>query len=254
MARLRRKPLLLVALVAAAAGGAFAVALAAQLGNDEGSRLPPATWKMRPLPLPAPLVSIRPLDRRFCRASRLLRPVCPRRVVSGLYLHRGVYLAPHGRAGERYDRFDLIGLPRRPARARHLVLFASRYGLARSGAGRIFAEWPWQGPAVGLRDGLTRGGRERSVLLARPTWAGGARRARSRPLSAARPARWRSPCLPLAVAGHRLRRRPERVGTGARGGRNAAGDHRVGVETRTWGPTLERTPGLASLDPEPREH
>ncbi len=172
MARLRRKPLLLVALAAAAAGGAFALALTAQLGNDEGSRPPPATWKMRPLPPPAPLVSIRPLDWRICRASRLLRPACPRRVFSGLYPHRGVYLAPHGRAGERYDRFDLIGLPRRPARARHLVLFASRYGLARSGAGRIFAEWPWQGPAVGLRDGLTRGGRERSVLLARPTWAG----------------------------------------------------------------------------------
>jgi hypothetical protein len=171
MARLRGRPLLLVALAAAAAGGAVAVVLAAQLGNDERSLPPPATRTMRPLPPPAPLVSIRPLDRRICRASRLLRPVCPRRVVSGLYPRRGVYLAPHGGAGERHDRFDLIGLPRRPARARHLVLFASRYGLARSGAGRIFAEWPWQGPVVGLRDGLTRGGRERSVLLARPTWA-----------------------------------------------------------------------------------
>jgi hypothetical protein len=206
MARLRRKPLLLVALAAAAAGGAFALALTAQLGNDEGSRPPPATWKMRPLPPPAPLVSIRPLDRRVCRASRLVRPACPRRVLSDLYPHRGVYLAPHGRAGERYDRFDLIGLPRRPERARHLVLFASRYGLARSGAGRIFAEWPSQEPAVGLGDGLTRGGRERSVLLARPTWAGRGDLVLDRSRPHARVAgdhlvfRWRSRGVDYAVA------------------------------------------------------
>lgn len=171
MARLRGRQVGVLVALAGAAGGALVVALAARPGNDEGSRPPPAGQTMHLLPPPAPLVSIRPLDRRICRASRLLRPVCPRRVVSGLYPHLGVYLAPHGRAGERYDRFDLIGLPRRPARARHLVLFASRYGLARSRAGRIFAEWPWQGPAVGLRDGLTRGGPRRSVLLARPTWA-----------------------------------------------------------------------------------
>jgi hypothetical protein len=86
------------------------------------------TARAQPRVQPVRLVAIRRLDGRICRASRLLRPVCPRRVPATFYPRRGVYLEPRGRAGERHDRFDLIGLPTRKS-PRHLALFASRYGL-----------------------------------------------------------------------------------------------------------------------------
>lgn len=102
---------------------------------------------VQPAARPVALVTMRRIDRRVCRASALLRPICPRRVPAAIYPHRGTYLAPHGGPGERYDRFELLGLPR-SGRPQHLVLFASRYGLD-----RVFAQAP-------------------RVRLGRPTWAG----------------------------------------------------------------------------------
>jgi hypothetical protein len=96
---------------------------------------------------PAALVALRPRDRRLCRASALLRPVCPKRVPAALYPRRGVYLGPHGGPGERYDRFELIAVTR-AGRPQHLAVFATRYGLD-----RVF-------------------GRAPRLRLGRPVWGG----------------------------------------------------------------------------------
>lgn len=96
-------------------------------------------------------------------------------MLTGFYPRSGIFLAPIGRPGERYDLLDLNGLPergdRRQPRARHLVLLASRYGLRRARALGVFRDWP-TGRATGVRDGLTRRRRDRPLLLARPTWGG----------------------------------------------------------------------------------
>jgi hypothetical protein len=114
---------------------------------------PPATRERPPPGRPATLVALRPLDARYCRASRLLRPICPRRVPAALYPRRGAYLAPHGGPGKRYDRFELIARPRGRGPA-HLALFGSRYGLD-----RVFARAPR------VRLGRAAWGNVRGVLV-----------------------------------------------------------------------------------------
>jgi hypothetical protein len=125
LARLSRRSTGLIAAAAAAA----VVGTVLLTARDAGEPVSPTvTGRAQPPSQPTTLVAIRRLDHRVCRASRLLRPVCPRRVPAAFYPRRGVYLEPRGRARERYDRFDLIGLPRRNL-PQHLALFASRYGL-----------------------------------------------------------------------------------------------------------------------------
>jgi hypothetical protein len=143
MARLSRARAVAVAAVAATV-----VVLALVIAVRRTDETPPAaTERVQPPGRPAKLVAMRPLDRRLCRASALLRPVCPRRVPAAIYPRRGVYLAPHGGPEERYDRFELIAVPRR-GRPQHVALFASRYGLD-----RVFTSAP-------------------QVRLGRPTWGG----------------------------------------------------------------------------------
>jgi hypothetical protein len=133
------------ALSAVAAAAVVVVLFVVASRRSDG---PPApTQRALPPGRAAALVEMRPFDRRLCRASALLRPACPRRVPAAVYPRRGVYLAPHGRPGERYDRFELIAVPRR-GRPQHVVLFASRYGLD-----RVFTSAP-------------------RVRLGRPTWGG----------------------------------------------------------------------------------
>jgi hypothetical protein len=126
LARLSRSAAGAIAAAAAAAAAGAVVVLASRDAREPVS--PTVTRRAQPPARPAGLVAVRRLDLRVCRASRLLRPVCPRRVPAAFYPRRGVYLEPRGRAGERYDRFDLLGLPRRDP-PQHLALLASRYGL-----------------------------------------------------------------------------------------------------------------------------
>ena len=97
-------------------------------------------------------------------------------MLAGLYPRSGIFLAPVGRRGARYDLLDLNGLPERGGsrkpRVRHLVLFASRYGLGRVRAGRAFTDWPRRERPAGVADRLLRESRRRPILLARPTWGG----------------------------------------------------------------------------------
>jgi hypothetical protein len=126
---------------------AFVVLVLVIVARRSDQPPPAATERVQPPGRPAALVAMRPRDRRLCRASALLRPVCPRRVPAVFYPRRGAYLGPHGGPGERYDRFELIAAPSR-GRAQHLVLFASRYGLD-----RVFSRAP-------------------RLRLGRPTWGG----------------------------------------------------------------------------------
>jgi hypothetical protein len=134
-----------VALSAAAA--AAVVVLVVVVAGRRSDGPPAARERTLPPARAAALVQLRPFDRRLCHASVLLGPACPRRVPAAIYPRRGVYLAPHGGPGERYDRFELIAMPRR-GRPQHVVLFASRYGLD-----RVFTSAP-------------------RVRLGRPTWGG----------------------------------------------------------------------------------
>lgn len=104
---------------------------------------------------------------RVCRASRLLRPVCVTRVPAGDYPRSGLFLSPIGRAGSRYDVFELNGLG---APARRLVLLAGRYGLGR----HALADWGRleRGRSVGLRGGLTRLRPPAPLLLSAVRWGG----------------------------------------------------------------------------------
>jgi hypothetical protein len=128
VARLSPRRRVAVAAVTVAGGLSLALAIVLVVGRtgDDAARKP-APRAQSPA-RPAELVPMRARDRRLCHASRLLRPICPRRVPGALYPRRGAYLAPHGRGAERYDRFELIALPSRPGPP-HLALFASRYGL-----------------------------------------------------------------------------------------------------------------------------
>lgn len=132
MARLSRARAIAIAAVAVAA--AAAVVLVLVIAGRRGDE-PAATERVQPPGRPVRLVTMRPIDRRLCRASALLRPVCPRRVPAAFYPRRGAYLGPQGGPGERYDRFELIAAP--GARPQHFALFASRYGLD-----RVFASPP----------------------------------------------------------------------------------------------------------------
>jgi hypothetical protein len=136
-----------VAALSAVAAVAAVVVLVFVVAGRRSDGPPAATRPALPPARAAALVEMRPFDRRLCHASALLRPVCPRRVPAAIYPRRGVYLAPHGAPGERYDRFELIAVPRR-GRPQHVVLFASRYGLD-----RVFTSAP-------------------RVRLGRPTWGG----------------------------------------------------------------------------------
>jgi hypothetical protein len=98
---------------------------------------------------------------RMCRASRLLRPACPSRVPAGVYPRSGLFLAPIGGPGSRYDVLELNG-PRR------LVLLASRYGL---GKGPL-AGWPDSEDPVGLRSGLRERNRSAPLLVSAVRWGG----------------------------------------------------------------------------------
>jgi hypothetical protein len=75
---------------------------------------------------------------RACRASRLLRPICPRRVPSARYRRRDLRLSPVGAPGRRFDVLVLAGRRARSPRVVRLVLLASRYGLGRS-VGGVFS-------------------------------------------------------------------------------------------------------------------
>jgi hypothetical protein len=130
VARLSRGRAVAIAAVAVAAAVVLVLVVAGRRGDE-----PAVTEQVQPPGRPAKLVSMRPRDRRLCRASALLRPVCPRRVPAAFYPRRGTYLGPHGGPGERYDRFELIAAP--ASRPQHLALFASRYGLD-----RVFASPP----------------------------------------------------------------------------------------------------------------
>lgn len=101
------------------------------------------------------------LPRRMCRASRLLRAACPSRVPAGVYPRPGLFLAPVGRPGSRYDVLELNG-------RRRVVLLASRYGL---GEGPL-AGWPGSEDPVGLRAGLTQQKRSAPLLVSAVRWGG----------------------------------------------------------------------------------
>jgi hypothetical protein len=106
-----------------------------------------------------------PLAQRVCRASRLLRRICPARVPAGVYPRSGLFLSPIGRPGDRYDVFELNG---RPAPSLRLVLLASRYGLGR----QALAGWARleRARAVGLRPGLTTRRRSAPLLVSAVRW------------------------------------------------------------------------------------
>jgi hypothetical protein len=143
VARLSRRRAAVFSAVAAAS----VVILVLVVAGRRSDRPPDATERTLPPARAAALVEMRSFDRRLCRASALFGPACPRRVPAAIYPRRGVYLAPHGGPGERYDRFELIAVPR-GGRPQHVALFASRYGLD-----RVFSSAP-------------------RVRLGRPTWGG----------------------------------------------------------------------------------
>jgi hypothetical protein len=117
---------------------ALLVAAGCRGGDDEAVR----TTAPAPAPTPPPaarplgLVPTPPWALRACRASRLLRPICPRRVPAARYRRGGLRLSPVGAAGRRFDFLVLAGTM--PPRGVRLVLLASRYGLGRS-VGGVFA-------------------------------------------------------------------------------------------------------------------
>jgi hypothetical protein len=130
---------------AAAAAAAIVAALA---GCDaEDARPPPGTTTttaptvVRVLPSALPLAPTPATAARACRASRLLRSACPRRVPAGRYRSGDIRLAPVGAAGERFEFLVLVGRRTTAPRLVRLVVLASRYGLGRS-VGGVFAAWP----------------------------------------------------------------------------------------------------------------
>jgi hypothetical protein len=161
----------------AAAAVTVAFVAACDSAGDERRTSAAATTETRPGPLPRPLEleAIPPAAARTCRASRLLRPICPRRVPAGRYRRERIGLAPVGRAGDRFDVFELVGARSsgdgEGPRELHFVLVASRYGLGRS-VGGAFAAWPRARVGLGFRDGLFRRRRASPILLARVGWNG----------------------------------------------------------------------------------
>ncbi|MGH3070934.1 MAG: hypothetical protein ACRDNB_01530 [Gaiellaceae bacterium] len=121
------------------------------------------------LAAPGALEPLEPRAARVCRLSQLIRRSCPERVPAGSYPRSGVVLAPIGAPGERFDLFSLTG---RGERGPHFELLASRYGLGRAKAARVFADWPRSGPPVGISDGLLAVDRKRPLLLGRLRWNG----------------------------------------------------------------------------------
>ncbi len=121
------------------------------------------------LAAPEALEPREPRVARVCRVSQLIRRSCPERVPAGSYPRNGIVLTPIGAPGERFDLFALTG---RGERGPHFELLASRYGLGRARAGRVFADWPRSGPEVGIFDGLLAVDRKRPLLLGRLRWNG----------------------------------------------------------------------------------